>query len=44
MKKASNRSSVNSLMGETPSKYNKKNRLRPKLPTSDEDQFISNLV
>ena len=41
MKNGSNRSSVNSLMGESPSKYNKKNRMRPRVPLSDEDQYIS---
>jgi hypothetical protein len=38
---ASHRSSVDSLMGETPSKYNKKNKKRN---LKDEDSFLSKIV
>lgn len=38
---ASNRSSVESLMAETPNKYNKKNKKRKKNP---EDDFIDKIV
>lgn len=37
----SNRSSVESIMGETPNKYNKKNKKRKK---NNEDDFIDKIV
>ena len=40
-KNASNRSSVDSLIGETPSKYAKKNK---RFIPGDEDGFISKIV